>query len=329
MTGKSFPSVAPDRVTRALVLLSYLLQSPDQARFPLALLEQDLGLTRKEILEDARLLNLVNFGGGTSLLFIEQEGEDLVVDREALADNMQYPARLSPTLAQALLLALDLVGTAVAGDASVARALRDKLISALTIGKERGGTITTGSLFEPPEALIATLSRAIRESRLVTIEYYTQTRAALTARTVEPYFLRREGDGWYLDAFCLASGEPRTFRVDLIREAEATSDFFEPRPEFSCPAGAAHSLQRWATLSFAVASQPDPAAPSRAPSAGTLAEGYARLPYFSTPWLVDYVLSGLGKVELKEDEDTRAAIAKEARELLDYYLSSRRCGPAG
>ncbi len=87
-----------------------------------------MGLTRAEVEEDLGLINLVNFGGGTYALTAEAVDEGVEVVREVMADAFSKPARLSPAMAKALLLALDLVGDtfAVEGLESLAT-VRDKV----------------------------------------------------------------------------------------------------------------------------------------------------------------------------------------------------------
>ncbi len=136
----TLPGVSPERTARALALLSRLLHNPTLTRVPLEDLARDLGLSRAQILEDVRLLNLVNFGGGTYLLYLEQEGDDLLVDREPLGDNLQYPARLSPTLARSLMLALELVGDVVVpgSAATLLQKLNAALASAIAPARPGG-----------------------------------------------------------------------------------------------------------------------------------------------------------------------------------------------
>ncbi len=58
------------------------------------------------------MLNVVNFGGGSYVLYAEineEEGE-IEVDPEPYSDNFDRPARLLPVEAKALVAAIDLIG---------------------------------------------------------------------------------------------------------------------------------------------------------------------------------------------------------------------------
>src|SRR5262249_59634849 len=79
-------------------------------RLRVADLRQRLELTDEELQEDIDLLNVVNFGGGTYVLYAEILGEEIEVDSEPYGDNFARPARLLPLEAKALVAAIDLFG---------------------------------------------------------------------------------------------------------------------------------------------------------------------------------------------------------------------------
>ena len=56
------------------------------------------------------MLNVVNFGGGSYVLYAEVQGDTIEVDPEPYGDNFARPARLLPLEAKALAAAIDLVG---------------------------------------------------------------------------------------------------------------------------------------------------------------------------------------------------------------------------
>ena len=67
-------------------------------------------MTEEELREDIDLLNVVNFGGGTYVLYAELQGDEIEVDAEPYGDNFAKPARLLPLEAKALVAAIDLFG---------------------------------------------------------------------------------------------------------------------------------------------------------------------------------------------------------------------------
>ena len=71
-----------------------------------------LQITDAELREDISVLNVVNFGGGSYVLYAEIDEEDgtIEVDPEPYSDNFARPARLLPVEAKALVAAIDLIG---------------------------------------------------------------------------------------------------------------------------------------------------------------------------------------------------------------------------
>jgi len=53
---------------------------------------------------------VVNFGGGSYVLYAEIKNDEIEVDPEPYSDNFARPARLLPLEAKALVAAIDLLG---------------------------------------------------------------------------------------------------------------------------------------------------------------------------------------------------------------------------
>ena len=88
-----------------------------------------LELTEDELREDIELLNVVNFGGGTYVLYAEILGDEIEVDSEPYGDNFARPARLLPLEAKALIAAIDLFGDHL--PQSNLEKAREKIVKAL------------------------------------------------------------------------------------------------------------------------------------------------------------------------------------------------------
>lgn len=322
--------VAPERLARILTLLYYLLDETRGDRIPLRKASRDLGLAPAEVREDLELLNLVNHGGGTYLIFTEiEEGDTIVVSREPLGEDLARPARLSPLMARALLLALDLVGDAlpVEGQAGLTSA-RDKIRAAIA-GLDIPGAVSLENSVAPDAATIRTINSALRERRVVRLEYYTATREELLRRDVEPYLLFHSGNAWYLEAFCLRAQQQRTFRLDMVRSAALTERVFEPRPEVdlsgrhATPLATAAREPRFALVDFAAEKRA--ALAEQGVTFTVLEDGRirARIPYLDERWLVREVLRSLGGAVLVSPAPLRERVARMARELVEVYA-----GPA-
>ena len=336
--ARSSAAVSPDRLGRALTLLYYLLEVGRDDAVPLARITRDLGLTRAEVAEDISLLNVVNSGGGQYVIFAELEKDRVLVINEALSDHLSAPARLTPLMAKALLLALDLVGPDVPlrGHASVASA-REK-IAAVCEGVPASGDVRLESPHCIDSLVLCTLNEAIRSQRLVDIEYYTRSSERLALRTVEPHVLHRSRDSWYLEAFCRKADDRRTFRLDLIRSATLLEETFALRSELwpsthrpaspedrsEAPAkpsmiAPGRSRLGWAVLRTSAEEVPfmeDLGLAARKTSTG---EVEVTLPFLDRRWLVSEVLRLAGRAVLVSPADLRVEVADTAERLRRAY----------
>ena len=75
------------------------------------------------------MLNVVNFGGGTYVLYAEIDGDEIEVDPDTYGENFARPARLLPLEAKALVAAIDLFGDHLP-QAGLSTA-REKIVAAL------------------------------------------------------------------------------------------------------------------------------------------------------------------------------------------------------
>ena len=96
--------------------------------------------------------------------------------------------------------------------------------------------------FEPgPHApvdlsLLSDLKRAVAENRAVRMDYYSNSRAELTDRTVEPYTLLSYQGKWYLVAHCRLREGMRDFRLDRIRKYRVLDEVIERDANFNVEA---------------------------------------------------------------------------------------------
>ncbi len=319
--------IAPERISRAMALLYYLV---DEQRPPLVTwqdLEDDLGLTRLEVENDLALINLVNYGGGTYALTAEAGPDGVQVARDVMADTFAHPARLSPVMARALLLALDLLGDTIApaGLTSLSP-VRDK-IRTLVGAKGPEGTVIVDDVLPPDPEIVEVLNHAIGHHLLVVLDYYTASRQELAERTVEPYLLFRSPDGWYLESYCRKAGEQRTFRLDRIRTARHTNQVFTPRTEIDLgprragQAFFASDVATWATVIFDARWHTyirESGWEHRRRSDGRLS---VRLSYVDERWMAQEVIRFLGDAVLVRPLSVRKRVERTARGLLTRYES--------
>ena len=124
-------AIRPERFARLVTLASILIEAGRAGRRLSAVeLRETLGLSDAELREDISLLNVVNFGAGTYVLYAEIGADGMIeVDPEPYGDSFARPARLLPVEAKALIAAIDLIGEHIPqGSLS---SVREKVVGAL------------------------------------------------------------------------------------------------------------------------------------------------------------------------------------------------------
>jgi proteasome accessory factor C len=314
--GRSEAAIRPERFARLVTLAGLLIESAKRGeRLGVADLRQRLELTSEELQEDIDLLNVVNFGGGTYVLYAEIVGDEIEVDSEPYGDNFARPARLLPLEAKALIAAIDLFGDHLPqGGLQSARA---KIVEALGHDpSEEGLEIAAPTSGDAEVARV--VNEAIGSRRLLEIQYYKENEDQFTKRSVEPYRLENGREGWYVECYDLTKEGIRHFKLDRVKEATISDRSFEPRPEVEELAGVegwmthgevptAHVARVWVSPERARWLREERTVVEELADGAVVVE----LPYAGTSWLVREILRGAGDLVVLEPEDARAAIAKE------------------
>jgi proteasome accessory factor C len=314
--GRGEAAIRPERFARLVTLAGLLIDSAKRGeRLGVADLRQRLELTGEELQEDIDLLNVVNFGGGTYVLYAEIQGDEIEVDSEPYGDNFARPARLLPLEAKALVAAIDLFGDHLPqGGLQSARA---KIVTALGHDpSEEGLEIAAGSGGDAKVARV--VNEAIGASRVLELQYYKENEDQFTKRSVEPYRLENGREGWYVECYDLTKEGIRHFKLDRVKEATISKQAFEPRPEVEELAGVegwmthgevptAHVARVWVSPERARWLREERTVVEELADGAVVVE----LPYAGTSWLVREILRGAGDLVVLEPDDAREAIAKE------------------
>jgi predicted DNA-binding transcriptional regulator YafY len=318
---KTTAPIAPEHLARAITLLHYLVDEQRPALVTWQALKADLGLTRAEVEADLSLINLVNFGGGTYAITAEAGPEGVEVVRDVMAGTFSQPARLSPVMARALLLALDLLGDTFALEGLESLSSVREKVHALVGGTGSESAVIVDDLVLPDAKIVDVLNHAIRDRSVVAIDYYTTSRQELSERLVEPYLLFRSPDGWYLEAYCLKAEAQRTFKLERIRAARATDENFVPRQEVDLArrrtgqAFSPHDVATWATVRF------NPRWRTYLEDSGIECayrpdrDLEARIPYLDERWMAQEIIRYLGDAQLEHPASARREISESARLL--------------
>jgi proteasome accessory factor C len=285
-------------------------------RLPVAEVTDQLKLSAEELREDIELLNVVNFGGGTYVLYAELQGGEIEVDAEPYGDSFARPARLLPLEAKALVAAIDLFGDHLpqTGLASA----REKIVKALGHDPSEEGLEIAPSAGDD-SAIARKVNEAISGRRVLAIHYYKENEDEFTKREIEPYRLANGPEGWYIASYDRRRSDIRHFRLDRVKEAEVTGESFEPREEFADIAAieggwlsgeevpAADVARIWVSPERARWAREEHTVVEELIDGAIVIE----VPYGSTDWLLREILKGAGDFVAIEPADAREAIRRE------------------
>ncbi len=314
--GRGEAAIRPERFARLVTLAGQLIESAKRGeRLRVAEVTKRLKLSEEELAEDIEVLNVVNFGGGTYVLYAEIQGEEIEVDSEPYGDNFARPARLLPLEAKALIAAIDLFGDHL--PQTGLQSARGKIVAALGHDpSEEGLEIAREGGSDSEVARI--VNEAIVGRSVLDLHYYKENEDQFTKRSVEPYRLENGKEGWYVECYDLGREAIRHFKLDRVKEAKDSGESFEPRPEVEEMAGVEGWMTDGEVPTASVARvwvSPERARWLREERTVVeeLADGavVVELPYAGTSWLVREILRGAGDLVVLEPSDAREAIAEE------------------
>ena len=310
--------IRPERLARLMTLTGILVQAAREARkLDVRELCETLQISEDELREDIDVLNVVNFGGGSYVLYAEVQGDQIEVDPEPYGDSFARPARLLPLEAKALVAAIDLLGEHLP-EGSLASA-RAKIVAALGEDPAGGGLQMTSARGDDSD-IARIVSSAVAERRLLRIDYYKENEDEFVERRIEPYQLLNGQEGWYVHSFDPERDAARSYRLDRIRAAEVLDERFEPRP------GVEPDIEGWPRTGEVPASRAARVwvAPERARWAreeravvDELDDGavVVELHYAGEDWLAREILKEAGDAAVLEPDDARAGVLEAAEAL--------------
>ncbi len=317
--------VPAERFSRLLALMTRLLSACGRERSVRVRCDElraSLNVAQDVLEEDLNLLNLINFGGGCYALYAQVDGPDVEVTKERYGDQFARPARLSPLEAKALVWALDFIGDRLPfGTHDPLASARAKIEAA--IGDGPRPTVEIGRIHTANAEVATAINQAIREDRVVEIEYWTDSRGAMTKRAIEPHMLMNARDAWYVVSHCQRVKDRRTFRLDRIRSARVLDELFTRRPELSgtgqapwqrdeSDASSAGTAVVWCSPTIARWFAEEH------PVRATNADGsvVVEIAYASDGWLAKEILKQQADAVLLEPAELRGTIAKTAERML-------------
>jgi proteasome accessory factor C len=313
-------AIRPERFARLVTLASILIKAGREGeRVAVREVCERLQISEEELQEDVNVLNVVNFGGGSYVLYAEISGGEIEVDPEPYSDNFDRPARLLPVEAKALVAAIDLIGEHIP-EGSLTSA-REKIVAALGEDPMEQGLQVASAAGDDAD-IARLLSKAIARRRIIELEYYKENEDELSERRVEPYALTNGREGWYVASFDPEREGVRHFRLDRIKRVTVTDAKFRPRPEVD-PAAA---VEGWLRTGEVQASRNarvwvSPQRARWAREARRVVEEWrdgsvvVELSFAGVDWLVREVLKEAGDAAVLEPEDAREAVGAAVARL--------------
>ena len=314
-------AIRPERFARLVTLASILISS-GRAGATLQATDvcEQVQITREELAEDIAVLNVVNFGGGSYVLYAELADDGTIeVDPEPYADNFDRPARLLPVEAKALIAAIDLIGDHM--PEGTLTSAREKIVAALGADPlEQGLQVADGGADDSQVARV--VSKAIAAGKMLKLDYYKPNEDEFTERVVEPYALVNGREGWYVASFDPERDDVRHFRLDRVRHASVSRKQFKRRPEVNPSA----DVEGWPKTGELPASNtaliwisPERARWAREESTVVeeLADGAVLIEttYAGRDWLVREVLKEAGDAAVIKPVAARKAVLSAVRKL--------------
>jgi proteasome accessory factor C len=320
--GRVDAAIRPERFARLVTLASILIKAGREGeRVLMSEVCERLQLSDEELREDVNVLNVVNFGGGSYVLYaeIKEETGEIEVDPEPYSDNFDRPARLLPVEAKALVAAIDLIGEHIP-EGSLTSA-RKKIVAALGEDPmEQGLQVAPTSGDDSDVARL--VSKAIVARKLIEIEYYKENEDELIPRKVEPYALTNGREGWYVASFDPERDGVRHFRLDRIKHVKVTQEKFDPRPEVDPAAEVDGWLRTGEVPASATARVWVSSERARwAREARRVVEEWSdgsvvvELSFAGVDWLVREILKEAGDAAVLEPEEAREAVRASVSRL--------------
>jgi proteasome accessory factor C len=320
-------AIRPERFARLVTLASILIEAGREGRrLQTEEVRERLQISDQELREDIQVLNVVNFGAGSYILYAEVGADGSIeVDPDTYSDSFARPARLLPIEAKALVAAIDLIGEHIPRG-SLASA-RKKIVGALGEDPVEEGLQVAHATGDDPQ-IAQLVSRAIAGRRMLEVEYYKENEDEFSKRRIEPYALMNGLEAWYVAAYDPDKDDVRHFRLDRIKSVTVTDDRFTPRPEVD-PAA---EIDGWLRTGEVEASQRARVwiSPERSrwvreerPVVAELADGaiVVEFPFKGIDWLVREILKEAGDAAVIEPVEARDAVREAAERLAGAYSS--------
>lgn len=158
-----------------------------------------------------------------------EEGDHVALRQ---ADELAAPLRLSTPEALAIVAGLRFVADYPGMSTETvrgARSARDKILELLPSSEVE--VVHASAEVDPAHTTkVSLLLDAIRQRRVLDVDYYSMSRHELTHRELEPLRVVQMAERTYLQAWCRTASALRVFRLDRLADVTVTDHVFDVRP---------------------------------------------------------------------------------------------------
>ena len=318
--GKRETPIRPERFARLVTLAGILIEAARTgSKLSVTQVLDNLQITETELREDIDVLNVVNFGGGSYVLYAEVSGDTIEVDPEPYGDNFAKPARLLPLEAKALVAAIDLLGDHMPEGSLQSAREQDRRGARHATPRTDGLQITTA--IGDDSEIARVVSQAIAERRLLELEYYKENEDEFTPGAASSRTSSERPGGLVRALVRRRARRPALVppRPDQVGD-DARRDVRAARPASSPTCAAGRRPARCETSRAArVWISPERARWAREDRrvVEELADGavVVELHYAGEDWLAGEILKEAGDAVVLEPEDARRAVLEAAEAL--------------
>lgn len=220
-----------ERINRILFIMSHVSQHQG---IRLENLAKAVGMRQKQLERELDFMLLIG-----KPPFRPDDYVDIYVDDEERVwidfDQMlNRPLRFTRPEAMALLLSLQLLDPEVGPE--VMSSLKEKIEKAISNSVDPNARLEDRIVLEessrPVSESFQILRQSIEENRKIALDYYALIRDETSRRIIRPYFLMKHLGYWYLNGYCEARKDMRTFKFERILEVDILDERFEAPEDF-------------------------------------------------------------------------------------------------
>lgn len=320
---------ATEHLSRLLAMVPYLL---DHQGIGLTEAAARFDISEDELVDDLQLLFLCGTPGHMPDDLIEADWESGHVYL-GNADELSKPVRLSMDEALTLIVGLRMLADVPGLDGKDAVDSALAKLAAATGGLSAARTVGVDAADAGNADILATLQRALRDTKRVRISYLVPARDEVTERDVDPMTLTSTDGRWYFEGWCHRAADVRLFRTDRITAATVLDAPGTP-PADAEPKDLSTGIFVPAATDTAVTVELEPDAAWVAEYYPTdedvdLGDGRRRiiLRTADTGWLRRLLLRLGGSATVIEPADIQRGAVEDARSALENYRERERSGP--